>query len=157
MDPRYLFTVVPWIAVALLVIYRQFTAQPLRGRPLVVLPVLLAAMGTSNLAQQPATAPAAIAVLVVNVAIAAALGLWRGTRIRMWRDATDTILRQATLLTLALWLVALALRALTAIIGHASGSASSVGIGELPLFLGITFAAQNLVVWARAQSLLQAA
>ena len=156
MDPRYLLTVVPWIAVALLVIYRQCTAQPLRGRPLIVLPVLLAVMGISNLAQQPATAPAAIAVLVANAVIASTLGLWRGSSIRVWRDATDTILRQATLLTLALWLVALALRALTATVGHASGLAGSVSVGELPLFLGITFAAQNLVVWTRAQSLRQA-
>ena len=153
MNPQYLLTVVPWIAVAILVIYRQFTAQPLRGRPLIVLPAILAVMGISNLAQQPTTAPATIAVLVVNVAIALTLGLWRGISIRVWRDTADTVLRQATLLTLALWLVALALRAITAIIGHASGSAGSLSIGELPLFLGITFAAQNLVVWTRAQSL----
>ena len=41
MDPRYLLTVVPWIAIAILVIYRQFTIQPLRGLPLIVLPLLL--------------------------------------------------------------------------------------------------------------------
>jgi len=114
-------------------------------------------MGISNLTHQPSLAPTAIAVLAVNVAIAVTLGLWRGSSIRMWRDASDTILRQATLLTLALWLVAIALRALTAILGHLSGNAGSVSFGELPLFLGITFAAQNLMVWARAQSLRQAA
>jgi hypothetical protein len=121
-----------------------------------VLPVILAAMGISNLAQQPATAPSAIAMLAVNAVIAITLGLWRGTSIRVWREAAGTILRQGTLLTLAIWLVAIALRALTAIIGHASGMASSVSFGELPLFLGITFAAQNLVVWARAQSMRRA-
>jgi hypothetical protein len=157
MDPRYLLTVVPWIAVAILVIYRQFTIQPLRGRPLIVLPVILAALGISNLAQQPAMAPSAIAVLVLNVAIAVTLGLWRGSSIRVWRDAGDTVLRQATLLTLTLWLVAIVLRALTAVLGHLSGNAGSVSFGELPLFLGITFAVQNLVVWARVQPLRQAA
>lgn len=122
-----------------------------------MLPAILAAMGISNLTRQPTTASATIAVLVANVAIAITLGLWRGTSIRVWRDATDTILRQATLFTLALWLVAIALRALTAVVGHIADGASSVSIGEIPLFLGITFAAQNLVVWARAQSLRQAA
>ncbi len=155
MNPLYLLTVVPWIAVAMLVIYRQFTAQPLRVRPLIVLPVILAAMGISNLAQEPATTPTAVAVLVVNLVIAIALGLWRGTSLLVWRDATATVLRQGTLFTLTLWLIAIALRALTAIIGHVSGSPGSVSIGELPLFLGTTFAAQNLVVWARAQSLRQ--
>ena len=122
-----------------------------------MLPAILAAMGISNLSRQPTTASATIAVLVANVAIAIMLGLWRGTSIRVWRDDTDTILRQATLFTLALWLVAIALRALTAVVGHISGSASSVSVGEIPLFLGITFAAQNLVIWSRAQSLRQAA
>jgi hypothetical protein len=153
MNPQYLLTVVPWIAVAILVIYHQFTAQTLRGQAMIVLPVILAVIGISNLTRQPSLAPTTMAVLVVNVLIASTLGLWRGTSIRLWREGTDTILRQATLLTLVLWLVAIALRALTAIIGHASGVASSVSFGELPLFLGITFAAQNLVVWTRAQSL----
>jgi hypothetical protein len=153
MNQQYLLTVVPWIAIALLVIYRQFTAQPLRGQPLIVLPVILAVMGISNLARQPSITSTAIGLLVVNVVIASTLGLWRGTSLQVWRDTTGTILRRATQFTLTLWLVAIALRVLTALIGHASGIATSVSFGELPLFLGITFAAQNLVVWARAQSM----
>ena len=34
-----------------------------------------------------------------------------------------------------------------------SGVAQSVTVGELPLFLGVTLAAQNGVIWQRAQAL----
>jgi hypothetical protein len=57
-----------------------------------------------------------------------------------------------TTVTLPLWIMAIALRIVIAVIGHREGVPTSVSTGEIPLFLGITLAAQNPVIWQRAQA-----
>ena len=152
MDLQYLPTVVIGAALVVFIIYRQLMRRPVEGRQLVVLPLVLAVLGLYNLNRQPPATSAAITALVASLAIAVVLGLARGRSMRVWRDV-GSVLRQGAPLTAALWIVAIALRAGIGAIAHRSGVAQSVTFGELPLFLGVTLAAQNLVIWLRAQAL----
>ena len=151
MNAQYLVSILPWIAVAAYVVYQQFSAQPIVERRLLVLPLIMAALGVSALVQQPPATIGAIAVLLVSAAGAVALGLWRGASVRVWTDASGVAWRKGTALTLALWLASFALRFGISYGGHALGLTGAVNFGELPLFLGITFAAQNAVIWLRMQ------
>jgi hypothetical protein len=63
-------------------------------------------------------------------------------------------LRKGTGVVLLLWIVGIALRLGIAVIARHQGVATSVSTGEIPLFLGITLAAQNLVIWNRGHEML---
>jgi hypothetical protein len=53
----------------------------------------------------------------------------------------------------ALWIISIAARLGIGAVAQRHGVAQSVTVGELPLFLGVTLLAQNLVIWRRAQAL----
>jgi hypothetical protein len=117
-----------------------------------VLPLVLAVLGLNNLINQPPRMSAAITSLVASLAIAVVFGLARGLSMRVWEDA-GSVMRQGTPLTAALWIIAILLRIGIGAIARRAGVAQSVTFGELPLFLGVTLAAQNLVIWKRAQAI----
>ena len=152
MNQQYLLTAVIGAALVLFVIYRQLRMQPVEGRRLVVFPLVLAVLGLYSLANKPPATSAALIALVASLASAIVLGLARGVSMRVWRDA-GSVLRQGVAITVALWIIAIALRIGIGAIAHRDGVAQSVTVGELPLFLGVTLAAQNVVIWMRAQAL----
>jgi hypothetical protein len=152
MNTQYLPTVVIGAVLVLFIIYRQLVRRPVEGRQLVVLPLVLAVLGLYNLNRQPPAASAAVIALVASLATAVVLGLARGLSMRVWQDA-GSVLRQGAPITAALWIIAIALRIAIGAIAHRAGVAQSVTFGELPLFLGVTLAAQNLVIWMRAQTI----
>jgi len=153
MNQQYLLTLVLGIALVLFIIYRQLVKRPVESRQLVVLPLVLAALGLTNLNHEPPATSAAVSTLVASLASAVVFGLARGVSVRVWQEA-GTVLRQGTAITLALWVIAIALRIGIGAIAHRDGVAQSVTFGELPLFLGVTLAAQNVVIWMRAQAIL---
>lgn len=152
MNQQYLLTAAIGVALALLIIYRQLRRQPLEGRRLIILPLVLAVLGLYSLSHKPPTAGAAVAALVISLASAVVLGLARGGSMHVWLEA-GSVLRQGVLLTLVLWIVSIIVRVAIGAIAQRSGVAQSVTVGELPLFLGVTLAAQNVVIWQRAQAL----
>lgn len=152
MNQQYLLFAVLGVALVLFIIYRQLVRQPLEGRRLVVLPLVLALLGLYSLSHKPPTTGAAVTALLVSLASAVVLGLARGASMRVWVEA-GRVLRQGTLLTLALWIISLVVRFGIGALAQRSGVAQSVTVGELPLFLGVTLAAQNGVIWQRAQAL----
>lgn len=152
MNLQYLPTVVIGAALVLFIIYRQLGRRPVEGRQLAVVPLVLAVLGLYNLNKQPPATSAAVAALVASLAGAVVFGLARGRSMRVWQEA-GSVLRQGAPLTAVLWIVSIALRIAIGAVAHRSGVAQSVTVGELPLFLGVTLAAQNLVIWTRAQAL----
>lgn len=152
MNQQYLLTAVIGIALALFIIYRQLRRQALEGRRLVVLPLVLAVLGLYSLTREPPTTGAAVTALVASLASAVVLGLARGASMRVWLEA-GSILRQGVALTGALWIISIVVRLVIGVIAQRAGVAQSVTVGELPLFLGVTLAAQNVVIWQRAQAL----
>lgn len=142
-----------YLALIAFVLYRQMSAQPLRGRRLVLFPAALGVFGLQQLARQPlAMDVGGVALLVGGLVIGLAAGLWRGTTFRLWPDA-GRVLVKGTAMTLVTWAVLIVIRLPFAFLGQAANHPQGFVVGELLLALAVTFAAQNAVVWARAKRL----
>jgi hypothetical protein len=152
MSLQYLPTVFIGVALVLFIIYRQLQRWPVEGRQLVVVPLVLAVLGLYNLNRQPPATSAGVIALVASLGSAVVFGLARGASTRVWQEA-GSVLRQGAPLTVVLWIISIVLRAGIGALAHRAGVAQSVTLGELPLFFGVTLAAQNLVIWLRAQAL----
>ena len=152
MNTQYIPTVILGVALVLFIIYRQLMRRPVEDRQLVVVPLVLAGLGLYNLDKQPPGMSAAVTALVASLVIAVVLGLARGRSMRVWQEA-GSVLRQGAPITVVLWIIAIVLRIGIGAIAHRAGVAQSVTFGELPLFLGVTLAAQNVVIWMRAQAI----
>jgi hypothetical protein len=67
----------------------------------------------------------------------------RALTVRLWRNG-DLVLRQGTWVTMALWIVGVAIHALV-------GALADISDSTLLLYMGITLGAQQLIVQARAR------
>ncbi len=125
-------------------------AHPITRSGLVKLPVIFAVIGLFGLngAEIPAGA-GALAYLGASLVASAALGAWRGAVIPTWRDAAGTWISQGNRLTIALWVALIAIKFVLGAIAGVTGKLPSETAGEVFLFLGISFAVQNLVVARR--------
>jgi len=151
MDTNLLANGLLWAALAVLVIVRQFTPRAIRPAVMFGLPLVAGYLGVQQLLGAPPAGPVAVALLVVNLGLGAAMGLVRGVTVRVWQDPAQGWMMQGTLLTLAAWLVSIGLRLGLGFADHAAFSSSGIG-----LLLAVTFGAQSLVVWARTAGVLPA-
>jgi FtsH-binding integral membrane protein len=149
---QYAFTIVIAALLLVFIIYQQVRTRSINPRQLVVLPVFLAILGIVNLDKHPPASASAGTLLAASVITALVFGAARGITTEVWWSPDREQLRKGTTVTLLLWIAAIALRIVIAIIGHREGVPTNVSTGEIPLFLGITLAAQNLVIWQRAQA-----
>jgi hypothetical protein len=143
--PALTFQVIS-LAVLVFILYRQCQARPVRAN--FRLPVLVTAAGgialVTGQGRLTSLAQAGIlAVLLVGDAIG--LGALRAWTMRLW-PARGTYLRQATWLTISLWLAGLAIHETVDIAAHIPG-------GSLLFYLGVTWVAQQLVLQARVRRL----
>jgi hypothetical protein len=137
---------------AVFLIARQFMTQPLNARRMWLVPAAGALFGLQALSKTPPDNAAAATFIMLNLALAAVLGLARGFTLRAWAGPGGQVLTRGSMATLGLWTVAVVVRVgLYLIAPHAAT------VADLPLFLGATFGAQNVVVWLRAQNAMQAA
>lgn len=142
-----------YVALIAFVLYRQMSARPLRGRRLVLFPAALGVFGLQQLARQPiAMDVGAVVLLVAGLVVGLVAGLWRGTTFRLWSDA-GLVLVKGTAMTLVTWAVLIVLRLPFVFLGQSANHPQGFAVGELLLSLAVTFAAQNVVVWARAKRL----
>jgi hypothetical protein len=88
---------------------------------------------------------------VASIAIALLVGVGRGITTHIWWSE-GVLLRQGRIGTLLLWVAGIGLRVLIGIVAQRAGVATSVTTGEIPLFFGVTLAAQNVVIWLRGQA-----
>lgn len=140
-----------WAALAAFVIVRQFLPTTLNSRRMLLVPVGAGLFGLRALAGAPPETVFAAALLAANLLAGAGLGALRAATMRVWRRADGTWMSQGTLVTLLLWAASIGIRVpLMFVVGGGSPP------GELPLFLGVTFGAQSLVVWLRMQRLADA-
>jgi len=146
-----LLTIIIGVAVMLFLVARQFMARELNVVWLVGLPIVFAYFGLNNVGS---LAPAALTLLAINIAVATALGAVRAATFRVWIGPRGVPLMQGTLATLGLWLALIAVRtgwyAMESAVGVAPDTAN---LATYLLPLAGTFAAQNVIVWLRSQSL----
>lgn len=143
------------VLIAAYVLIRQFVARTVDPRRLLLMPAVLLFLGLSRWSPPNAATAgglAALGLLAFNVAVAVALGLARGLSMRTWRDAAGAYWVKGTLLTAGLWVATILVRLATMGLSVAAGFSMGDLRSELPLLLGITIGAQNLVVWLRTSA-----
>jgi hypothetical protein len=146
-----LVTALAAVAIVVYVIGSQLRGQPLRGKRLIVLPIVLTVIGIVDLGKAPDPAASDVALLALGGAIAAAIGLGQGALMRLERR-DGFLWGQMPIRSLWLW-VALVLSHLVLIaIGHGLGDKLVAGSDSTLLLLGLNRLAQAVVVGARALS-----
>lgn len=141
------------IVAALLVwiVYRQFVGRFVPARRTLVLPVVLLAVGLEQaVTAHVAFPPLAVAVLVGDLVLTAALGALRAASIRLTvRDGR--LFQRGGWPTLGLWLLSIAARVLVAL-PFEHTAVGAVLTATLTLSFGISIAVQYLVFTARVRA-----
>jgi hypothetical protein len=142
-----------FVVLALLVpwsVWRQMHAHEITRRGLTKFPVIFAAMGLFGVQRGDIpSSSAAAAAMLVSLALSVGLGIARGALIPIWRDARGRCFSRGNRLTIALWVALVGGKFALGTIASVTGWFPQTSAGEVFLFLGISFAAQNLVVARR--------
>jgi hypothetical protein len=137
------------IGIIVYVIWQQATGSAVRGKRLVLLPVLVTAIGIVEIGGESHVGTTDIAFLISSALIAIAIGLAQGSITRLERR--DGYL-WARLPKLGLWLWGALIVGRVLIIGgaDAAGAHAAAGTAAILLMIGLNRAAQALVVVPRA-------
>ena len=131
------------------VLYRQTVARPVVARRLVILPGILVVIGIAGISHVDNGLLSSTALLYVAIDLLAsvALGGLRGCFVRVY-ERDGVMWRQGGVITVALWVVSIAVRAVIAILATNAG-VGNISNASLELALGATLLAQNGVVALR--------
>ena len=136
------------LLVLVFIIYRQRRVRLVRESVSITLPLILAIVGISNfeyyLSSNPLTMTSTISIIVSLLFLAVGMGAIRAFSVRIWRQNGD-VFRQATWLTIALWIVSIALHIAADQIGN-------TGEATLLIYYAITLFVQRSIVYARAKN-----
>jgi hypothetical protein len=147
-------TVTLFLVLAVLLpwsLWRQMHAHQITREGLIKLPLIFAAVGVLGLGTQDIPTDAAAAVyMAVSLALSVSLGIWRGAVIPVWRNAAGDWMSQGNRLTITLWILLIAAKFAMGTVASITGWFPATGTGEIFLFLGISFAAQNVIVARRS-------
>ncbi len=153
MSTRIVLDLVIGIAVLGLLMYRQLRARPVRGADRLIL--ILVVVGLIEAEQYFQKLPAgsiAIAALAGSLVLAGVFGAVRAATVRVWMQGGQAW-SQGSLVTAALWAVALAAHlGYDYLIGQHK-DIGNVGSATILLYLAVSLAVQRLIVAARAQRL----
>lgn len=137
------------IAVIVLVIGRQLQGEPLRGKRVVLLPVILTVIGLADLGEARPAHPADLILLILGGVIAAGIGLAQGVLIRL-EHRNGGLWGRMPLVSLWLWLGLIVSRLLLTGLAHGLHAHVAAGGATILLMLGINRLAQAGVIVLRA-------
>jgi hypothetical protein len=142
-------------AVLVWVLLRQVAVRPVPRVLRLQLPIIVGVIGLLELSSYASghhhIAGSAWAwVLGTLVVGAIGLGYLRGLTVRVW-SARNWVLRQGTTLTMALWLLSLAVHFAGDIFGSHAHDGTGLEGSSFLLYLGLTLGVQNAVVHRRAE------
>lgn len=138
-----------YAAVIILLIGRQFVPRQVREGRFWIAPVIMIGYGLYLFVQSPPSNPMEVALIVANVVIGAVLGFGRGWTVRVWRNAQGILMRQGTIVTVALWVLSFAVKIGLDLAFHVNISTASI-----LLFAGVSFGSQALALAFRVPGLL---
>jgi len=136
------------LALVTFMVWRQTRERRVTPRGLVVLPLVFVAIGVLADKDMPhrLDSPLALALLVLGLLLAGALGVLRATTMTVRRDGRALVTR-GTRTTVVWWIVTLAVRIGVVLLAYRLGVAEQ--LGEAMLFVAVTFGVQNAIVAAR--------
>ncbi len=150
---------VTFFLIAALVVYavaRQLAPSRLDGRRLLMVPALCAFFALQQSTAFSSLDIAGSLVLVVGAATGIAAGALRGLSTRIWVAADGVVWTKGTWFTLATWVGMIAVRILAGVAAHFAGVPQGGMMADVVLLVGLSFGAQNAIVWLRAQQLVPA-
>ncbi|GAB2547168.1 hypothetical protein [Nocardia heshunensis] len=134
--------------IVIVVVVRRFTGEPLNARDLFAPPVVLLGIGIMTMTKEHFTA-LDLTWIVISALIGFALGGLRGMTITLL--TRDGVLWQRyTLGTVGVWLLSLAVSAVTGIIGTHLGAHQD--LRPIQLAIGVSLLGEALVIGGRALS-----
>jgi hypothetical protein len=141
----------------ILVLLRQVAVRPVPRVIRLGLPVIIGVIGLFELigysnSHHHIAGSAWAWVLGTLLVGAVGLGILRGLTVRIW-TAGSWVLRQGTAVTMALWLVSLAVHFAGDVFGSHAHDGSGLEASSFLLYLGLTLGVQTAVVHRRAQPL----
>ena len=143
-----LITVLLVLAAIGYVLVRRFAGEPLEGRRLAVLPIVLVVVGVAQLRGVHAT-PIDVVVLAVEGLVAVGLGTVRGATVHVYARDGHLWYRYRPL-TIAVWVVSALVRLGGSVAGHALGADTKVLGAALVLMVGLSLLGEALIVGRRA-------
>jgi hypothetical protein len=142
--------IVAVVAIVAYVIGKQLLGEHLRGRRLILLPVVLVAVGLSQLVGHGHHAGTTDIVLIaVSAVVASTIGVIQGALMHL--EARDgTLWGRMPLRSLWLWMALVGSRIVVDVIAHGAGAYLAASTAPIILTLGINRLAQAAVVAPRA-------
>ena len=140
------------VAIVAYVIGRQLLGEPLRGKRVVVLPIVLTVIGITDLGgnHQPVK-PVDVVCLVVGGLVTAAIGLSLGIITRV-ENRDGALWGKLPARGLWLWLLLIVSRLVTTLVADGLDAKVAASSSTILLMLGINRLAQAAVVMTRAVS-----
>jgi hypothetical protein len=140
------------IAIVAYVIGSQLRGEALRGKRVVVLPIVLTVIGAVDLHKSGTHLGAAdVACLVIGAVIVAGIGLAQGAALRL-ENRNGGLWGQLPARALWLWVGLVASRLVMTVIAHGVDAKVAAGTTTILLMLGINRLGQAVVVVLRAMS-----
>ena len=136
------------LAIAALVIVRQFSTRRVLSSWTVIPPLGLLVYGLTGLGTLDATG---FALLGVNVLLAAGFGVARASTMRIWSAANGQVLMRGTPLTLALWALTIGARLAVYAVERGVGLGLPSTGAALLIPAAVTLGAQTLATYVRSQ------
>jgi hypothetical protein len=144
--------IVAVIAIVAYVIGRQLVGEPLRGKRIVLLPVILTVIGIADLGgKSHHVMPVDVACLIAGALLVAGIGVAQGLAMRL-ESRKGSLWGQMPAKGLWLWLLLIASRVLMVVIAHGVNAQVAASSATILLMLGINRLAQAAVVVPRALS-----
>jgi hypothetical protein len=138
------------VAIVGYVIARQLIGEQLRGRRLIVLPIILTVIGASELFGHGHHATHTdIALITVSAVIAAVIGLGQGAMMHL-EARGGTLFARMPVRSLWLWVALVLSRVVIDVIGSGMGAHLAASTTPIIMILGVNRLAQAIVVAPRA-------
>jgi hypothetical protein len=144
-------TVIAVIAVIALVIGRQLMGEALRGKRLIVLPVVLIVIGVLNLAHSPPMNVADIACIATSGLIAAGIGIGQGASMRL-ESRDGGLWGQMPARSLWLWGALVLSRVAVTVLAFSVGAHAATSVDSILFVLGVNRLMQAAVITVRAMA-----
>ena len=145
-------SIVIGIAVLVLLVLRQLRPRPAKEGTRWVLLLVLAGYGVTQVsaaAKGHTLKTETIALIVASLIVAAVFGAIRAATVRLWVEGS-TVMQRGSAVTVALWIVAIAVHLGLDVLIDKSTDISHLGTSTLLIYLAVTFGVQSLIIAGRA-------
>jgi hypothetical protein len=137
------------VAVIGAAILRQLKGEPLRGRRIILLPIVLVVIGVMNVSGTKALTTADVACIAASAVVAVAIGVAQGSLLHLESRDGGLWGRMPTK-GLWWWVALIASRLVVFVIAGVIGAKAATSLDSILLVLGLNRLAQATVIAARA-------